>query len=69
MCLMQITLNGQPHPLSAPCTVAALMDALGLDVRKVAVERNRTIVPRTQHETTTLMDGDEIEIVQFIGGG
>lgn len=66
---MQILLNGQPHTLTGTPNVTDLLAELGLDVRKVAVERNRTIVPRTQHASTSLMDGDEIEIVQFIGGG
>ena len=46
--------------------IAAL---LGLDPRKVAVERNLEIVPRSLHATTSLMDGDRLEIVQFVGGG
>jgi thiazole synthase/sulfur carrier protein len=49
--------------------VAALVDALGLDPRKVAVERNLEIVPRSAYLKTPLADGDRIEIVQFVGGG
>ena len=50
-------------------TVADLVTELGLDRRKVAVERNLEIVPRSLHETVRLADGDRIEIVQFVGGG
>lgn len=65
---LQITLNGEATTVAAP-TVAALVSALQLDTRRVAVERNLAIVPRAQYETTPLMDGDRIEIVGFIGGG
>lgn len=63
-----ITLNGAPRPLDA-ATVAALLDRLGLDRRKVAVERNEEIVPRSRYDDTALSAGDQIEIVHFIGGG
>jgi len=49
--------------------VAELVVALGLDARKVAVERNLEIVPRSLYDRTELADGDRIEIVAFIGGG
>ena len=52
---------------AAPLT--ALVEELGLDPRKVAIERNLEIVPKSLHPTTTLTDGDRIEIVQFVGGG
>ncbi len=66
---MTITLNGDPRPLSPGCTVAALLAALGLDMRKVAVERNEAIVPRSLYGETVLAEGDSLEIVHFIGGG
>jgi len=50
-------------------TVAALLSAIGLDTRKVAVERNEEIVPRSTYATLALTDGDTLEIVHFIGGG
>ncbi len=50
-------------------TVAALVAALGLDERKVAIERNLEIVPRSRYLATALGEGDRIEIVHFIGGG
>lgn len=66
---MHIRLNGEVRELSAPVSLAAFLDDIGLDARKVAVERNRDIVPRTAYADTVLGDGDELEIVHFIGGG
>lgn len=66
---MQLIVNGEPTRLDGPSTVADLVATLGLDPRKVAVERNLEIVPRSLHATTVLSDGDRIEIVQFVGGG
>lgn len=65
---LSLTVNGAAHEAHA-ATVAALVDELGLDHRKVAVERNLEIVPRSLHASTALADGDRIEIVQFVGGG
>jgi sulfur carrier protein len=65
---MRIQVNGEPLETSA-ATVLALVEELGLDVRKVAVERNLEIVPRSLHAATALGDGDRIEVVQFVGGG
>jgi sulfur carrier protein len=66
---MKLMINGEARDLERASTVAALVDALGLDARKVAVERNLEIVPRSQYLATVLCDGDRIEIVHFIGGG
>jgi len=66
---MTIMLNGEPRALTAGCTVDALLAELGLDRRKVAVERNEAIVPRSLYGETVLCDGDSLEIVHFIGGG
>ncbi|MBN8412909.1 sulfur carrier protein ThiS [Halomonas denitrificans] len=66
---MQIQLNGEPHALDREQTVAELIDALGLGGRRIAVELNEDIVPRSQHAQTPLADGDRIEIVHAIGGG
>lgn len=62
-------LNGVDRVFDAVKTVAALVDALQLDGRKLAIERNLEIVPRSAYDRTTLCDGDRIEIVHFIGGG
>jgi len=64
-----ITINGEPRELRAPATVADLLGAVGLDPRKVAVERNLEIVPRSTYAATALAAGDRLEVVHFIGGG
>ena len=68
-----VTLNGQSWvfdgPACGPLSVAALLVAIGLDTRKVAVERNEEIVPRSRYADTWLASGDSLEIVHFIGGG
>jgi sulfur carrier protein len=66
---MNITLNGAPRWVDTAKTLAGLVETLGLDVRKVAVERNLEIVPRSIYAQTLLAEGDRIEIVHFIGGG
>lgn len=65
---MRIQVNGEPREVSA-ATVLALVEELGLDVRKVAVERNLEIVPRSLHAATPVAEGDRFEVVQFVGGG
>ena len=65
---MRIQVNGDTREVTAQ-TVLALVEELGFDVRKVAVERNLAIVPRSLHAETALADGDRIELVQFVGGG
>ena len=62
-------MNGEARALAGPMTVAGLLAELGLDGRKVAVERNAEIVPRSAYGTTLLAPGDRLEIVHFIGGG
>lgn len=66
---MQLTINGEIRAVENAPDVAALVSALGLDLRKVAVELNLEIVPRSLYAQTPLADGDRIEIVQFVGGG
>jgi len=66
---MKLTINGEECAFAALPDVAALVATLGLDARKVAVERNLEIVPRSAYGATALVDGDRIEIVHFIGGG
>jgi thiamine biosynthesis protein ThiS len=65
---MRLTINGEDKTIHA-AHIAALVTSLGLDSRKVAVERNLQIVPRSLYAQTALSDGDRIEIVHFIGGG
>ncbi|MFT4913140.1 MAG: sulfur carrier protein [Brevundimonas sp.] len=64
----RIQVNGENRAVSA-ATILALVEELGLDPRKVAVERNLAIVPRSLHGETALAEGDRIELVQFVGGG
>src|SRR4051812_35036025 len=66
---MQITLNGEIRRLEAAQSVHGLLESLGLDPAKIAVERNLEIVPRSTYGQVALADGDRLEIVQFIGGG
>ena len=66
---MRLVINGEERELSGAATIDALVAALGLDRRKLAVERNLTIVPRSAYASTALADGDRIEIVAFVGGG
>lgn len=66
---MRLTINGEERSMEGATDVAALVALLGLDVRKVAVERNLEIVPRSAYQSTALVEGDRIEIVHFIGGG
>ncbi len=70
---MKITLNGETLEIAAGTTVAMLAAQVsgesGRDPRSVAVERNREIVPKSEHAFTGLEEGDQIELVQFVGGG
>jgi len=66
---MQVIINGEARSLDAPVNLQALLEKLGLDGRKVAIERNLEIVPHSIYRQTCLQDGDRIEIVHFIGGG
>ncbi|MBB5746144.1 sulfur carrier protein ThiS [Brevundimonas variabilis] len=65
---MRLQVNGDTREVTAR-TLLALVEELGLDPRKVAVERNLAIVPKSLHATTVLDEGDRIELVQFVGGG
>lgn len=66
---IRITVNGEDREVPAASTVADLLAGIGLDIRKVAVERNLEIVPRSTYAATALAAGDRLEIVHFIGGG
>ncbi len=65
---MLIQVNGDNRTVTAR-TVLDLVREMGFDPRKVAVERNLAIVPRSMHGETSLTEGDRIELVQFVGGG
>jgi thiazole synthase len=66
---MQLTINGEHRDFSAALSVTELLENLGLDPRKVALERNLEIVPKSAYADTRLAEGDRLEIVHFIGGG
>ncbi len=66
---MQVSVNGESRRLPDDATVAELLAALGRAGRRVAVERNGEIVPRSRHADTRLADGDRIEVVVAVGGG
>jgi len=66
---MKIMVNGQERALAAPVTVAALLAELGMASKRVAVEVNQEIVPRSRHMEFQLNDSDRVEVVFAIGGG
>ena len=66
---MQIILNGDPHEVAGPLTLNALLAQLNIDFRRVAVEHNLTVVKRANYDSTQIQDGDQIEVVNFVGGG
>ncbi len=66
---MRLIVNGEAKTFPPLADLAALIRSLALDPRKVAIERNLAIVPRSLYGDTALTDGDRIEIVHFIGGG
>ena len=67
--LLNILLNGAPHAVAADTSIAALLAELGYAEKRVAIERNGAIVPRSAHAATHIEAGDQLEIVQAIGGG
>jgi sulfur carrier protein len=66
---IDVVINGKTRSIAHGTTVAALIHELGLGDRRVAVERNREVVPRASHATTVLAAGDRLELVTFVGGG
>jgi sulfur carrier protein len=65
---MKVSINGNVEEVPDQLTVTGLIAHLGLS-GPVAVERNREVVPRAEHATTTLVEGDQLELVHFVGGG
>ena len=66
---MTIKLNGDPHDIPQPLSVSALLVTLAIDARRVAVEHNLAVVKKAAYDTSIVRDGDEVEIVNFVGGG
>ncbi|MCX8085623.1 MAG: sulfur carrier protein ThiS [Rhodocyclaceae bacterium] len=67
--MAEIILNGKPLKLDAPMSIAALLEREGLAGKRVAVEKNGEIVPKSQHAETLVAAGDRLEIVIAVGGG
>jgi thiazole synthase len=66
---LTITLNGDPFELAGPLTVNELLTQLAIDARRVAVEHNLSVVKRAAYDSTVVKAGDEVEVVNFVGGG
>ena len=66
---MTIRVNGEPYEVAGPVTISALLAELQIDPRRVAVEHNITVIKRDRYDATVINEGDEIEIVNFVGGG
>ncbi|HJZ88286.1 MAG TPA: sulfur carrier protein ThiS [Polyangia bacterium] len=66
---ISVTVNGETRTLPRNCTVSQLLQLLGLDPRRVAVERNLDVIPRRTYGDAQLAAGDSVEIVTFVGGG
>ena len=69
MTVLTITLNGDLYDIPEPVTVTALLASLAIDARRVAVEHNLVILKRTAFDQTMVHEGDNVEIVNFVGGG
>ena len=66
---MHITLNGEPFEIERPLSLVALLEQLEIDSRRVAIEHNLTIIKRQRFPEVIVGDGDQVEIVNFVGGG
>lgn len=66
---IMVEVNGDPRPVTAGCSIAAMLRQIGIDPQKVAVEHNREVVPRSTLGDVQVSDGDAFEIVHFVGGG
>lgn len=67
--MLQLSINGEAKTFAGPLTVTTLIEQLGFASKRVALERNGEIVPRSQHAATELTDGDVLELVVAVGGG
>ncbi len=66
---MTILLNGESYEMPGPLSVSRLLETLDIDRRRVAVEHNRLVVKKAAYESTVVAAGDEVEVVNFVGGG
>ncbi len=67
--MIELTINGEPRSFPAPLTLTLLVESLDLAGKRIAIEKNGEIVPRSQHADTSLVSGDRLEIVVAVGGG
>jgi thiamine biosynthesis protein ThiS len=66
---VKIRLNGDPFEIAGPLSISALLAELKVEPRRVAVEHNLDVIKRARYDTTVINEGDEVEIVNFVGGG
>jgi thiamine biosynthesis protein ThiS len=66
---LTITLNGDPFEVAGPVTVSELLSLLNIDDRRVAVEHNLVVLKRIAFDSTVVQEGDQVEVVNFVGGG
>ncbi len=66
---MQIIINGEEKEINSDISIDKLIEVLNIDSKKIAIECNLEIIPRSEYSTTIISDGDKLEIVHFIGGG
>jgi thiamine biosynthesis protein ThiS len=66
---LTIRLNGEPYEIAAPLTISGLLATLDIDPRRVAVEHNLVVIKRDRYDATVVDNGDEVEIVNLVGGG
>jgi len=67
--VIELVINGEPRSFHAPLTLAQLIELQNLAGKRIAIEKNGEIVPRSQHASTPLASGDRLEIVVAVGGG
>jgi thiazole synthase len=67
--MISVAVNGEARSVRAGSSISAMLEAIGLDPRKIAVERNLEVVPRSTLGDVQVKDGDSFEIVHFVGGG
>lgn len=66
---MLVKINGENHKINIGATIASILQEFQIDQNRVAIEKNLEIIPCSQFDSTSLVDGDQIEVVEFIGGG
>lgn len=67
--MIKLTINGQPQQFESPLNVSQLVEHLALQGKRIAIERNGEIIPRSQFSEQQLMSGDQLEVVVAVGGG